>query len=70
MISLYQCLNTGCKDGRIRCKKGYKLMSQGDGSTRLSQLKIGRPLEFTVCQQCPDFSSLGDSIPEEERGWV
>ena len=66
--SLYQCLNAKYpKEGKkITCSKGHKLPK----TSSVLSLAKGAPLEFGCCQECVDFSSMGDSIPKNERGWA
>jgi len=54
---------------KIYCKAGKGLVSK-TRKVNIRQMARGEPLEMTICQQCPDFSSMGDSIPKNERGWI
>lgn len=69
-VSLYQCFNARVGHGRIYCAKGHRLGLACDGMLDVERLAWGAPLEFKICQDCPDFSGMGDAIPAEERGWV
>ncbi len=50
----------------IECTAGRKFP---DG-TNYYHLANGKRLEFTVCQECPDFDSMGPPVPDGERGWT
>jgi len=65
--SLYDCLEARAKDDRIRCAKGHIL-----SSTRVSILRliVGKPMDYTVCQNCPDFNPHdGEPVSELDKGW-
>lgn len=71
--SLYQCSHAiveGSKGKRqdcmIICSAGRKFP---DG-TNYYHLAKGKRLEFTVCQECPDFDLMGPPVPDGERGWA
>ena len=69
--SLYQCFQAKVLGDRIRCDKGHSLArTKGDGTIDIVQLMRGGPLELTVCQECPDFSSMGGPVAPEDRGWL
>jgi len=73
--SLYECSNARVKGQRIYCAKGHFLSTaehskRARGTIPLSRLTQGEPLQLKVCQACPDFESMGDPIPPEERGLV
>ncbi len=62
--SLYECFHAKVKDGHIHCAKGHKLPNSS-----LKPLESGAPLEYMVCQKCPDFSRMGKPIAARHRGW-
>lgn len=71
--SLYQCSHAivqGSKgtsrDCMIECSAKHKFP---DG-TNYFHLSNGKRLEFTVCQECPDFDLMGPPVPDGERGWT
>ena len=66
--SLYECSHARVK-GNIYCEKRHELTSITDGISIL-RLVRGNPLIFAICQECPDFLSMGDPIPKSERGWL
>lgn len=69
--SLYQCFNARVESNRIRCAKGHVLSCRsGDGSLNIERLARGEPLVIKVCQDCPDFESMGKPVLPEERGWI
>lgn len=68
--TLYQCFNARVKDDCIYCAKGHKLGRKGEGTLNIQRLIRGASLACSVCQDCPDFDSMGDPIPREERGWL
>ncbi len=62
---LYQCLNAKVKTDTILCSKGHDL---GRVKT-LNDIKIGKPLELTVCEDCWDFDYMGPPVTKKYRGW-
>ena len=76
--SLYQCSHARVMKKNvysvteIYCDTGRKLDSHPthEGNLSIKLLVRGKPLELSVCQECPDFSSLGEPIPKGERGWL
>jgi len=70
--SLYQCYNARCRGARIVCGKGHTLGStdNGNGTISLLKLKRGAPLEYSVCQACIDFASMGSPLTKKDRGWA
>lgn len=69
--SLYECSHARVSGSLIRCRRGHRLLPRtDDGSIDIKRLARGAPLEFKVCQKCPDFDSMGPSLPPEERGWT
>jgi len=71
MRSLYECSHARVNHGRICCHKGHSLLVQSsDGGVDMRRLARGEPLVFANCQKCPDFESIGEPVPEDERGWV
>ena len=69
--TLYECSHARVKGNRVYCDKGHVLSSRSpDGTLDIKRLARGEPLRFEVCQDCPDFDSMGPPIPKEERGWV
>jgi len=69
--SLYQCYNAKCRGVRIVCGKGQTLGPKGNGNGTISLLKLkrGTPLEYSVCQDCGDFKSMGGPVAAKDRGW-
>lgn len=69
--SLYQCYHAKVLEKKIYCKKGHPLYNVAkDGSVNVRQQERGRPLEFAICQTCPDYDKMGEPIPASERGWI
>jgi len=66
--SLYQCFNARCHGERIVCAKGYRLGRKAD-SISLLKLQKGAPLEYSVCQDCPDYVEMGGPVSKKDRGW-
>jgi len=68
--TLYECSHAKVKGRRICCEKGYCLSLKSDkGSLDIRRLARGEQLALGICQECPDFDSMGPPIPEEEKGW-
>lgn len=67
MISLYECFWAKVLGSHIYCKKGYSLGRFQ--RIRYRREERGDPLEFGICQHCPDFDSMGKPLDESERGW-
>ena len=69
--SLYQCLNAKvCGGEYISCSKGHSLFpSSSAGSVSIRWLALGKPLEMTVCNNCPDYDEMGPPVEEKDRGW-
>jgi len=63
--SLYECYHAKVKDRRIYCAKGHRLPNSS-----IKPLESGAPLEYMVCQKCPDFSRMGKPIAARHRGWT
>ena len=69
--SLYECSHARVKGCRILCRKGYPLLARTeDRGIDARRLSKGQPLAYGVCQNCPDFDSMGPPLPPEERGWL
>ena len=69
--TLYDCCHARVSGDRIHCYKGYPLLTgTEDGSIDIKRLVRGQRLAFSICQNCPDFDSMGPPIPPEERGWL
>jgi len=68
--SLYECFNARVKGDKIYCARGHKLSLRSDGMIDIKRLERGVALVLSVCQDCPDFDSMGEPVPKEERGWV
>ena len=69
--TLYECSNARVRGNRITCRKGYALLKNiHDGGIDILRLARGEPLAFKVCQECPDFDSMGPRLFEGERGWL
>ena len=69
--SLYDCQHAKVRTDRVSCENGY-LLSERSKDSSISILRVvrGESLELAVCQQCPDFSSMGKLVPLKERGWL
>jgi len=68
--TLYECSHAKVKGKRIYCDRGHLLSLKSDnGSLDIRRLARGEKLALGVCQECPDFDSIGPPVPEEERGW-
>ena len=68
--TLYDCSHAKVKGRCIYCDKGHPLsLKSDDGSLNIKRLARGDLLALGVCQECPDFDSIGPPILEEERGW-
>lgn len=70
--SLYQCANAKVLGDKIYCDKGHSFIPNLSfrDTISINLLARGKPLEYKVCQDCPDYVELGPPIPKEERGWV
>jgi len=68
--SLYQCAHARCRLDRIVCSKGHALSTLANGTISLIRLKRGAPLEYSVCQDCRDFKSMGGPLNKKGRGWA
>ena len=69
--TLYQCFHARVKGDHIFCAKGHKFNSHRlDVELNINTLARGDPLALRVCQDCPDFESMGEPVPPEERGWA
>lgn len=64
--SLYQCYNARCWNENIRCAKGHSLPRMAS----YYSLMLGKPLELSVCQACPDYDEMGPPVAPEDQGWV
>jgi len=68
--SLYMCANARVSGDWINCRAGHSLDELSKtGSARLRRLRNGERLEFTICQNCPDYDETGPPVPNGERGW-
>ena len=68
--TLYECSHARVKGKRIICDKGHRLSPKSDnGGLDIIRLVKGEQMALGVCQQCPDFNSMGPPVPEEEKGW-
>jgi hypothetical protein len=69
--TLYECSHARVKGDYIRCRRGHWLIPKSeDGSVGIGRLAKGQPLAFLVCQDCPDFDSMGPPVPPDEKGWL
>lgn len=68
--SLWQCFEAKYGVEKIRCGKGHRLQSKGDGTISAVRAERGTPLVLVACQKCRDYSQMGKPIPEKQRGWV
>lgn len=70
-VTLYDCSHARVSGDRIHCCKGYPLLARTeDSGIDIKRLARGKPLAYRICQNCPDFDSMGPPIPPEERGWL
>ena len=68
--SLYMCANARVSGDWINCRAGHRLDKLSkNGSANLRRLRNGERLEFSVCQNCPDYDKIGPPVPNGERGW-
>ena len=72
MHSLYQCSHARVDSEKpeLYCDKGHGIGKQGYKVIAKSKLEHGKPLEPSICQQCPDYDEIGGPIPKSERGWL
>ena len=69
--TLYECSHARVRGDRICCRKGCRLLfKSSDGGIGIGRLAKGNQLAFQVCQNCPDFDSMGSPVQKEERGWL
>jgi len=69
--TLYECAHARVKGESIYCFKGHSLYPRsGNGHLDISRLDRGQRLALNVCQDCPEFDSMGPPVPPEERGWL
>ena len=69
--TLYECEHARVRGPRIVCEKGHPISTKtGDPFLETDLLAIGRRLGMSFCQTCPDFSSMGPRVAEDEKGWV
>ena len=69
--SLYDCFWPKCHRQRVVCDKGHRLHpNSADGSLNVRLVDRGDPLILTVCANCPDFSSMGEPVPPELKGYL
>ena len=69
--TLYECSYARVRGDRICCSRGNHLLPKSaDGCIGIGRLARGNQLAFQVCQNCPDFDSMGAPVPKEERGWL
>ena len=68
--TLYECFSPKVLGAIIYCAKGHKLGAAKTGTVLLLRLTRGEPLGYAICQGCPDFDSMGDPVPADEKGWV
>jgi hypothetical protein len=66
MRSLYDCLNAKFNGKTIKCAAGHEL----NAPIGAKQLAQGDPLRLEVCQQCPDFVSMGPPLRRRDMGWL
>lgn len=65
--SLHQCAHAKVYGDEIRCEKGHKLTTRPP--LRTLRLERGEPLEFKVCQDCPEYDEMGGPVAAKDRGW-
>lgn len=61
--SLYCCFNARCRYPYIVCDLHNEL-----GLIYMAEMYAGDELIATICQECPDFDSMGDQVNKEDRG--
>ena len=69
MRQLYQCQKAHVLRDKIYCAAGHSFPWSKDGTLALHQLKDGKPLELTICQECLDYAHMGGQVEESDRGW-
>ena len=67
--TLYECGWAKVHGRRIHCSQGIALSREGDGSVDIQYLEEGHSLIMTVCQNCTEFTRIGQPVAEKERGW-
>lgn len=72
--NLYQCAHAHVQGDSIVCVKGHLLQEgilfNGSGAISIKRLQRGVPLEFSICQECPDYDEMGPPVPPKDRGWM
>ena len=70
--SLYDCFHARVNGKRIYCGKGHRLCEapNGNGSISMDRLAKGNPLVMGVCRECAEFTSMGEPLLPEEKGWL
>ena len=68
--TLYECLHPQVWGKKIACAKGHPLGLREDGSIDIRRLARGDRLGLKKCQGCPDFDSMGEPVPDSQKGWV
>jgi hypothetical protein len=69
--TLYECWYARVHGSFIYCYKGHPIATQtGKRFLKLHLLANGRRLAMAYCQRCPDFTSRGPPVSEEEKGWI
>jgi hypothetical protein len=69
--TLYECQHARVHRSKIYCDRGHPIATQtGKSYLELRLLAMGKRLAMAYCQRCPDYISLGPTIPEEEKGWI
>lgn len=69
--SLYECSNAKVSMDleEIYCSWGHSFGDHKYGKVPITKLIRGDPLIFEVCQNCPDFDRMGQSLKWWDRGW-
>ena len=70
MRSLYCCGHAIVKGDSITCNVGKALAGKNSRTLHIRKLMRGDPLELHVCQACFYFDSIGEPVPDGERGWI
>ena len=67
MKSLYDCQHARVSPEGVFCEKGYPFPQKR--RIPLKRVAGGEPLRSRICQDCHDFESMGEPIPEEDKGY-
>jgi hypothetical protein len=67
--TLYECGQAKVRSRQIYCSQGLALSREGDGSLNIKYLEEGHSLIISVCQNCTEFTRIGQPVAEKDRGW-